>query len=71
MPPPTTASGLLWYFPRGADPPAVDQRASPVPVRSPTYLLLREILVAWARGGGARGGAGGRKIPRDGGGGGR
>ena len=71
MPPPITERGLLGHFPRGADPPAVYQRASPPSVRSPTSSSLREILAASDGGGGARGGAGGRKSPRGGGGGGR
>ena len=70
MPSPNMARGLLGHFPRCADPPATDQRASSPPVQSPTSLSLREILEAGARGGGARGGAGGRKSLRDGGGGG-
>ena len=62
---PTTARFLLGHFPRGEDPPAVDQCASPPPVRSPTYLSLRAISAAGARGGGARGGAGAHRSPRD------
>ena len=68
---PTTARGLLGHLLRGADPPATNQRASPLPVRSSTYSSLQAILADGAGGGGARGGAGGRKIPRDGRGGGR
>ena len=68
----TTVRFLLGKFPRGVDLPVTDQRASPLPVRSPTSLSLRAISEVRARGGGggARGGAGRRRIPRDGGGGG-
>ena len=71
MPSPTTVRSLFGHFPRGADPPAVQQRVLPLPVRSPTSSSLQAILVAGAGGGGARGGVGGRRSPRDGGGGGR
>ena len=71
MPPPTTAMVPLGNFPRGADPPTSNQRASLPPVRSPTSLSLQTILAAGAGGGGVRGGAGRRKIPRDSGGGGK
>ena len=63
MPSPTTARGLLGTFLHGIDLPAVGQRVSPPPVWSPTYSALREISAAGAGGGGARGGAGGRKSP--------
>ena len=56
MPPPTTARGLLGHFPRGPDPPATDQCASPPTVQSPTYLSLREILADGAGGRAARDG---------------
>ena len=65
MPPPTTERGLLGHFLRGTDPPTFSQSASPPPLRSPTSLSLRDILAAGAGGGGARGGTGGRKSPRD------
>ena len=68
MPSPTKARGLLEHFPRGADPPAVNQHASPLPVLSLTSSSLRKIWAARAGGGGARGGTGGCKSPRDGGG---
>ena len=67
----TTARGLLGHFPHGADPPATDQRASPSPVKLPTYLSLRAIPSAKERGGVARGGVGGCRSLRDIGGGGR
>ena len=66
MPSPTTARGLLGHFLCGADPPATDQRAPPPPVRSQTYLSLRAISEARARGRGAQGGAISRRSPRDG-----
>ena len=71
MLPPTMARGLLGKFPRSEDLPTVDQCAIPLPVRSPTSLPLQAILTARNGGRGARGGAGGHKIPRDGGGGSR
>ena len=70
MPPPTMARGLLEHFPRGADPPTTDQRASPPPIQSLTSLSLRAILAARAGGRGAQGGVSGHRIPRDGEGGG-
>ena len=66
MPSPTTARGLLGHFPRCADLPAINQRVSPPPVRSPTYLSLRPILAAGAGGGGSGVGSGRRRSPRDG-----
>ena len=57
---------LVGNFLHGADPPAVNQCASPPPVRLPTYSSLWEILAARAGKEGAMGGMGGRKIPRDG-----
>ena len=54
MPSPTTERGLLGIFPRGADPPATNQRATTLPVLSPTSLSLRAILAAGARGWGER-----------------
>ena len=68
MPSPNMARGLLKHFPRGADPPATDQRASPPPVRSPKFWSLRAISASVERG--ARGGISSLKDPRDGGGGG-
>ena len=59
MPSPILARGLLGHFLRGAEPPTVVQSASPLTVRSPTFLSLRIISAAGARGGGARGSAGG------------
>ena len=70
MPPPTTVRGLLGHFPHGADPPATDQRASPLPVQFPTYLSLRAISAARSMGGGTRGEAGGCRSLRGGRGGG-
>ena len=69
----TTARGLIGNFPPGAEPPAVGQCSSPLPVWLPTTLVLigdiggqgRAILAAGAGGGGTRGGMAGRKIPRD------
>ena len=43
LPSPTTMRGLLGHFPRGADPPANNQRATTPPVRLPTSLSLRAI----------------------------
>ena len=63
--PPTTARGPLGLFLHGADPPATNQRATTLPVRSPTYLYLQEILAAGAGGRGVRGGASGRKGLRE------
>ena len=71
MPSPTTARGLLGLFPHGAYPPATDQRATTPPVQLPTSLSFRAILAAGAGGRGARGGASGRRIQKDSGGGGR
>ena len=66
---PTMARGLLGHFLRGADLPATDQRASPLPIQSPTSLSLRLILAAGAGGRGVQVGASSCKSPRDGGGG--
>ena len=71
MPSPTTARGLLGHFMRGVDPPAVNQRVSPPPVRSPISSFLWAIPAAGAGVGGARGDVGRRGSPRDGGGEGR
>ena len=50
------------HFPHGADPPATDHRASPLPVQLMTYLSLREILAPGSRGRGVGAGrAGGPK----------
>ena len=65
MPSPTTASGLLRHFLRGADPSATDQYVTTPPVWLPTYSSLRAILAARDGGRGARGGANGRKGPRE------
>ena len=65
MPSPTTAQGLLGNFPRGADPPANDPRATTPPVGYPTYLSLLSILAAKAGVRSARGGASGRRGPRE------
>ena len=65
---PTTARDLLGVFLQGADLPANDQQTTTPPVRLPTSLYLREISAAGAGGRGERGGASGRKGPRDGGG---
>ena len=62
---PTTERGLLRHFPRGADPPANDPRATNPPVRSPTSLSLRAISAAGAGGWRAWGGASGRRAPRE------
>ena len=66
IPSPTMARVLLRSSPRGADLPAADQRASPPPVQSPTSLSLREMLTSGDGGGGARGGVGICRSPRDG-----
>ena len=50
MPSPTTARGLLGLFPRGAYPPATDQRATTPPVRLPTYSSLRSDIGGRGRG---------------------
>ena len=65
MPSPTTARGLLGNFPRGADPPANDPRATTPPVRLLTSLFLQAISVAGAGGRSARGGASGCMGPRE------
>ena len=52
-------------FPRGADPLANNPRTNTPPVQAPTSLSLREILAAGARGRSARGGASGRRGPRE------
>ena len=54
MPSPTTARGPLGHFPRGADLPATDQRASLPPIQLLKYLSLWAISAAGARGGGER-----------------
>ena len=61
---PAIDRGLLGHFLHGAEPSAVGQHALPLPVQSLIYLSLRAILAAGDRGGGARGGMAGRKIPR-------
>ena len=66
---PTTTRVILGHFPRGADPPSADQRASPPTVQSPKYSTSQRISADEAGGGSARGGAGGRRSPQDGGGG--
>ena len=65
MPSPTTTGGLLGHFPRGADPPANDRRATTLPLRSLTSSFLMAILAAWARGSGAWAGASGRRATRE------
>ena len=67
MPSPTMVEELLEHFPRGADPPAINQRASPLPVRFPTSLSLWEISLDRDGSRGAQGGASGCRSPRDGG----
>ena len=62
---PTTTRGLLGHFPRGADLPANNQRATTPPVRLPTSLSLRAILEAGAGGRGAWVGASGRRATRE------
>ena len=52
-------------FPRGADPPANDPRATTLTGRSSTSSFLRLILAAGAGGRSARGGASGRKGPQE------
>ena len=64
MPSSTTTRGLLGHFPRGADPPATDQRAKNPPFRLPTSLSLRAISAAGARGKGAWERASGRRATR-------
>ena len=64
---PHYGEGLLGYFLRGADLPAADQRVSPPAVWLLTYSSLQAILEDRAKGGVARGGAGGQRIPREGG----
>ena len=60
MPSPTTEGALLGHLPRGAYPPATDQRALSPPVRLPTSFSLRVISTAGAEQAdiGARGTAG-------------
>ena len=62
---PTTTRGLLDHFPRGADPPANDRRATTPPVRSPTSLSLRAILATGDGGRGAWARASGRRATRE------
>ena len=62
---PTTTRGLLGIFPRGADPPANNPRATTAHVQLPTSSSLQAILAAGARGRSARGGASGRRGPRE------
>ena len=62
---PTTARGLLGHFPRGADPPVKDQRATTPPVRSPAFSFLRVISAAGAGGRSAWGGESGYRAPRE------
>ena len=57
--------GLLGHFPRGADPPANDQRATTLPVGSPTSSSLRAISAARAGGRSAWARASGRKATRE------
>ena len=71
MPYPSTERGLVGHFLRSVDIPTSNQHAAPPPVLLPKYLSLQTILVAGAGRGGVRSGAGGHRIPRDGGGGGR
>ena len=63
---PTTARGLLGIFLRGTDPPATYQRATTLPIQSPTSSSLWSLLAAVAGERGARGKTSGRKSPRDG-----
>ena len=65
MPSPTTTGGLLGLFPWGADPPANDPRATTPPVQSPTPSSLRAISAAGIGARRARGGASGRRVPRE------
>ena len=64
FPSPTTTPGLLGHFPRGADPPATDRRATTPSVRPPTSLSLWAILAAGSRGRGAWARASGRRAIR-------
>ena len=68
---PTMSRGLLGTFLHGRYLLAANQRASPPPVRSPTFLSLWAISTDGAGGGGAKGGASGHKGLRDARGGGR
>ena len=65
LPFPTTTRGLLGHFPRRADPPANDRRATNPPVRLPTSLSLRAISAAGAGGRGAWAGASVRRATRE------
>ena len=65
MPSPTTTRGLLGHFPRGADPPANDRRATTSPVQSPTSSSLRAISAAEAGGRGAWARESGRRATRE------
>ena len=65
MPSLTTRRGLLGHFPRGADPPANDRRATTPPVRSLTSSSLRAISAAGAGGRGAWARASGRRDTRE------
>ena len=68
---PTKPRVMLGHFPCSADPPAIDQYASPLPVQSLTSSSSQAISAGRSGGGGARGGAGRRKSLSDSGGGGR
>ena len=70
MPSLTMERGLLRHFPRDTYLSATDQSTPPLPIRLLTYLSLWAILAVGAGERGAWGGAGGRRIPRDGKGGG-
>ena len=68
----STDESSKWSVEETEDSASKDEaKDSTLPVRLPTSLSLRAILAARARGGGVRGGAGGSRIPRNGGGGGR
>ena len=57
--------GLLSHFPRGADQPANDRRATTPPVQSPTSSSLKAISSAGAGVRGAGAGASGRRAKRE------
>ena len=65
MPSPTTTQGLLEIFLRGADPPSTNPRVTTPPVQLPRSSSLRAILASGDGGRSARGGASGRKGPRE------
>ena len=61
---PNDYAGLLGHFPRGADPPANNRRATNLSVRLPTSSSLRAVLAARAGGRGVWARVSGRRVTR-------